>query len=270
MGNCPCETLSIRTCAPYANAEDVAALLASTCVECVAVVPAGTASSLFCAEFGGAKDDCCELLIVFEGERIWFSTDCSTWYQSGCDTCYFEVGIGDAQNTWCTLAEATGIDTDCCKPMFFYDTVDIWLTNDCTTFQNLTTRTPAALDVFSISSDAGGATLVADSTWRVWPFQADVPIAMIKPGFIVAHMNVLGPNCAFSFRMYATTRSAWFTNNGYYPVTGLSSGKHSMSAVDYVPTPGTFYVRPHYYMGTGCGTNTVKSWYLTIHAIYED
>ena len=77
---CVCDDNTIiRSCPPYANVNDVNELLAAICPNCSAVVAPGTDKSLFCAEFGGSIDECCEYLIVFEGSNIWLSPDCSTW-----------------------------------------------------------------------------------------------------------------------------------------------------------------------------------------------
>jgi hypothetical protein len=107
---CSCESSTVvRSCAPYANVNDVNNLLSAICPNCAAVVPAGTSSSNFCSlGFDGAMDDCCEYLVVFEGTNIWFSVDCSLWIMlTGATSTKWEVGdlkpssrISDSTNVW--------------------------------------------------------------------------------------------------------------------------------------------------------------------------
>jgi hypothetical protein len=70
---------SINTNPPFANVDDIKGILARTCEDCMEIVAPGTASSAFCAAFGGSTPECCDMLWVFEGANVWASNDCSTW-----------------------------------------------------------------------------------------------------------------------------------------------------------------------------------------------
>jgi hypothetical protein len=106
---CSCSSsTTVRSCAPYANVNDVNNLLSAVCPNCTQTVPSGTDSSLFCSFFGGAMDDCCEFLIVFEGTNVWISSDCSIWINIALGT--HEIGdvkqsarSNDNDNKWLLL-----------------------------------------------------------------------------------------------------------------------------------------------------------------------
>ena len=90
---CKCDdNPNVSSCPPYANVNDVNALLGALCKECATTVPPGTDTSLFCAEFGGAMEECCEFLVVFEDENVYISNDCITWINL---TAASEFEIGD-------------------------------------------------------------------------------------------------------------------------------------------------------------------------------
>jgi hypothetical protein len=78
-----CTTL-IESCPPFANKHDVDKIAEKICTDCIATVPTDTLPSEFCAiGFGGVLDPCCDMLIVYEGNNIWWSDDCSQWYLIG-------------------------------------------------------------------------------------------------------------------------------------------------------------------------------------------
>jgi hypothetical protein len=274
---CPCETLSIRSCPPYANAEDVATLLSSICADCVATVPALTDSADFCQDgFGGAKDDCCELQVIFEGSRVWFSTDCSNWYQAGCDVCYFEVVSTSPQNTWCSLAQAGGVDTDCCTPMFFKetDTDDIWLTHDCVTFVNLTTATPIVQQT-DVQTFSGSVAITPTASYLDDPQSANVVMTLEFPALVIVHtvFSIKGDSstsCYIHTLVKNITDATNFSRDSVQTATVTNGVQFSQSQrhFQYLPA-GTYTFQLQYVCGASCGNPLEKFSTMFVHTVYD-
>jgi hypothetical protein len=271
---CICDTnITIRNCPPFANADDIVDLIAAICPDCVGTVPALTDSSNFCSlAFGGAMDECCDLLIVFEGTRIWFSTDCSTWYQAGCDVCWYEVPPATPESSFCTLAQGAGVDTDCCVPMFIYDGTNVYMSEDCVTWFIIAS---ASKEVEQAASEnwTGSSVLAGTGVPLDLPQLADMVITTEQDGLVIAqtwaYLNNHIGSCGTALSVYNVTLGTWFTTVGYGdPSLGLDGPlieQHYQRLV-----AGTYTFRVYYQNGGGCTSNTIVRASQFFHTVYDN
>jgi hypothetical protein len=224
---CPCDSNTvIRSCPPYANAEDVNELLQAICPDCFVAVPASTPPANFCSYFGGAKDDCCEVLTVLEGDSVWYSTDCSNWYRAGCNDCYYKVPNGTLQSLWCTVAEANGIDINCCRPLFIEHENKVYITDDCVNWTLVSTADSTALQDAGSSYWTGNILVTNTSSLLDHPSLSDFNVSMLKSGLAVfdafTSFTKTG-TCDFQLSLYNSTLATYATPN-FLSHVNVSSG----------------------------------------------
>lgn len=269
---CICdEGISIRTCGPFANRDDVMDMVSKLCQDCVGSVPLGTDPADFCTlAFGGAMDDCCEMLFVFEGtENVWYSTDCTNWVLPGCNDCVYDIDpvTYPDKTTWCAVADAAGLSTDCCHPMWFNDGSDIWWTDDCTNFYNMTQLIPPT--IAASGAEVKQTIALGVNAYFAYPNLAQVTVTLEKSAMVIidgsfhSGGNEAGRWAAF----YNVTNGNYVTN--WRDQGDLAGGTEARTyAYEYLPA-GTYTFEMRYWITSITGSPTGYAAGFRVFSVYD-